>query len=190
VSWDERQWRSPAPSNVKRTFLSNRKCQLWIESGTYHGDTTHILSSTAEIVVTFEPDRALYEKAFLRFQDTNIHVIHGKSEDWLEDIIDSHLSQQRNVINFYLDGHYSGNGTYFGTGESPIVKELEVIEKFLPQLNESQIYIDDFRSFEDHFPILQSLDSTYPTKNYLVNFAKKNRLNWSVELDIFIMTKN
>ena len=51
------------------------------------------------------------------------------------------------AINFFLDGHNSGLGTYKGERISPIEIELRNIESFISKLNITCICIDDWRLF-------------------------------------------
>jgi predicted O-methyltransferase YrrM len=41
---------------------------IWIETGTYLGDTTHLLSKHAKFVYTLEPEPTLFRKAEDRFK--------------------------------------------------------------------------------------------------------------------------
>mgnify|MGYP001341303556 CR=1 FL=1 len=45
------------------------------------------------------------------------------------------------------------------------------------------ILIDDVRLFNKEF-------QNYPTKDFIVEWCKKNNLSWTIEHDIFILKKN
>jgi hypothetical protein len=91
------------------------------------------------------------------------------------------VSKLSGEINFYLDGHSSGDGTFEGNSRTPIRYELEIIEKNLTKFSKLFVAIDDFRVFGNS-------DDIYPSNYYLVNFCKKNKLKWKVEQDIFMFT--
>lgn len=109
--WILRQFASPSLAHIKRAVLARVgfKNGIWVETGTFMGDTASLLSATAKKVYTIEPDRALYEKALVRFKgNPNIQVLHGLSEDVLPTL----LSTLKGTVNFWLDGHYSGGITH------------------------------------------------------------------------------
>jgi len=82
----------------------------------------------------------------------------------------------------YLDGHYSGKGTHLSSMETPIEIEINAISSLKKNFDKFVVLIDDFRLF--------SVDQAYPKKEYLVEWAIKNGLEWSVEHDIFIATSH
>ena len=86
------------------------------------------------------------------------------------------------VVNFWLDGHYSGSGTFKGDIETPIVKELELVELYLNRFTQVKIFIDDIREFNHKTP-------GYPTKNSLIEWAHQNKFNWEIMFDMMILYK-
>ncbi len=63
---------------------------------------------------------------------------------------------------FWLDAHYSGNGTGRGATECPIVEELKIIKSY--SRNDHVILIDDAREFKgqnDYPPIFTVLELIY-----------------------------
>ena len=83
-------------------------------------------------------------------------------------------------VNFWLDGHFSGDITFQGDSISPIVKELSLIEKYKIRIGDLAVFIDDVRDFDE------DLNSGYPSRDSLVAWANKNNLKWNIEQDIFI----
>ena len=61
-------------------------------------------------------------------------------------------------------------------------KELEIIEKNLKNFKNVKILIDDIRLFNLNY-------HNYPNINEIVDWCKKNQLQWTIEQDIFIAKK-
>ena len=155
----------------------------WIESGTYLGETSKYLSKIAKYVYTIEPSKKYFDASKETLSnEKNIEIINGTSEDCLENII----SQLRiDNISFWLDGHYSGDDTFEGKDHSPVLFELDIIEKYLDRFKSVNILIDDFRIFNKNYP--KSKKVKYPNQHELINWAKKNNLRWYVKKNIFIV---
>jgi hypothetical protein len=85
------------------------------------------------------------------------------------------------AVNFWLDGHYSGGITHQGPTDCPICAELEAIEKNLSHFAAVTVLIDDIRCFDPSIPEY----ADYPDVDYLVDWARKNKLRWHIEHDIF-----
>ena len=87
---------------------------------------------------------------------------------------------------FYLDGHYSGAGTFAGVNDTPIIKELECIQQNLQRYESVLVGIDDVRLFTGQIHAY----GNYPTIDYLVGFARNNGLTWKIEHDIFLAKRS
>ena len=66
---------------------------------------------------------------------------------------------------------------------TPIVKELEIIEKNLKNFKSIKIFIDDIRLFNLNY-------HNYPNINIIIDWCKKNQLQWTIEQDILIAKTN
>lgn len=179
--WDGNQFKMPAPHFIKQTVLlrSLIRNSTIIESGTHKGDTALLLTKISNRVITIEPDSNLFRLAEKRFSKMNtIRVIHGSSEQVFPEL----LPELHGNMSFWLDGHYSGIGTYKGITDSPIITELAEIKKNLKSYNKVCILIDDVRCFNPK--IVEYVN--YPELNYLVKWAMENNFNWYIEHDIFI----
>lgn len=182
--WEKNSYSSPSPQYIKqacvlRNSLTLGKKFIFIESGTYLGDTAAILGPIAEKVVSLEPEFELYKKACLRFKESsNIEIINGTSEDVFPILIPKLTGD----VCFWLDGHFSAGVTYKGKSHTPIIEELNEIGKNLLNLRKVVIMVDDVRCFD---PSIAGFED-YPTRNYLVDWANKNELAWTIEHDIFI----
>jgi len=176
--WKDNGFTAPAPLSVKHAVLFREGIDrgIWVETGTYLGQTTAALSSRGWTVYSVEADAELYSRAVKKFSDTsNVSVSHGASESVLEDL----LPTLSGPVNFWLDAHYSGSSTYGAGANSPIAGELSVIEKNLPSISPICVLVDDLRCFNDDA-------GKYPSLNWLVDWATRNKLVWHIEHDIFV----
>ena len=156
----------------------------WIETGTYYGETTKILSQISNKIVSIEADQDLYNLAKKNFSNfKNIEVMFGRSEDKLTEALEK-IKGYKNIC-IYLDAHlchdHIKNKKTFGDEKdaTPIKKELKFIEDKKDEFNKINILIDDIRLFNNKF-------QNYPKKDYLVNWCEENDFDWEIEQDIFI----
>jgi hypothetical protein len=179
--WAVRQYASPSLAHIKRAVLLRLGFPdaIWVETGTFMGDTAALLANHAKAVYTIEPDRALYEKAAARFAGgSKVNALHGLSED----VFPSLLPTLSGTVNFWLDGHYSGGITHQGPTDCPVREELRNIESNLGRYARVAVLIDDVRCFDPSNPEY----ADYPSLDYLVDWARKNDLTWHIEHDIFV----
>jgi len=160
---------------------------LWIETGTYYGETTKLLSKISKKTISIEADKNLFEtsnKILKNFK--NVEIVNGKSEDLLDQIISKNLNFKNICI--YLDAHlcqdHLKNTKTFGSENTatPILNELKIVTKYLANFEKMVVLIDDIRLFQGRF-------QNYPNKNTLVNWCKENNFLWEIEQDIFICKK-
>jgi hypothetical protein len=178
---------SPPPDYVKQSYLSKQQSLVWIETGTFKGKTTEILATTSSHVTTIEAQEFFYSANAKKFSKIeNITALCGESDKLIAVAIQNYINSDSLSINFFLDAHYSGGETHGFNHRSPVLGELEVIERFLPKLRDVSVFIDDFRLFQDK----ESAAENYPTRNYLVEFAQKNGLFWDVSHDMFVLSKS
>jgi hypothetical protein len=176
--WAKNGYPVPVPFQIKlNTLLRNAIPNSdWIETGTYLAETTVALAKNfpQNRIYTIEPARKLYEFSSKKYSKyKNIDFILGTSEQELEKI----LINLTGSVNFWLDGHYSGDVTYKGEIDSPIITELKLIESHKGVFKTAQIFIDDFRLFGSA--------PGYPSKEELIDWAVVQGFNWTVENDIF-----
>jgi len=179
--WEENDFNVPAPHFIKQRIVTRNviRDSTIIESGTHLGDTTRMLSKLTTKVISIEPDRKLFLKATKRFSDyNNIKIVSGTSEQVLPDLLKSISGD----VSFWLDGHYSGDGTFKGHLDSPIKVELFEIQKNLNNFKNICVLVDDVRCFNPKIPAY----SDYPPIDFLINWATDNNFSWNIENDIFI----
>ncbi len=148
-----------APPPVKRFVIASylRRFQIshFIETGTHLGDTLAYIARQKTIECTsIELADHFYKKAKKRFASySNVSVLHGDSGEVLPQEI---KNIQRPVL-FWLDGHYSGQGTAQSTIDTPISMELMAILE--SKIKKHVILIDDARQFtgENGYPCLDQL---------------------------------
>ncbi len=188
-NWRKRNFTPPSPEFIKHMIIQNNNLEnsAWIETGTYYGETTKILSKISKKTISIEADKSLYDLAKKKLVHLkNVELVFGKSEDILENSVQKLIGYKNICI--YLDAHlchdHIKNIKTFGEEKNatPIKKELYSIEVHLKKFNKVNILIDDIRLFNDQF-------QNYPKKNYLVDWCMKNEFEWDIEQDIFICKK-
>ena len=129
-------------AEIIRRVAINYNYRIFIETGTYLGNTSKYLANYFKKILTVELDKDL----FLKSQDnlkkyTNIECYNNDSENFLKEII---LNINEEAI-FFLDAHYSGPGTSNLKGITPCVNELKEISK--GSIKSHVIIIDDISDF-------------------------------------------
>lgn len=182
-SWKQRSFLGRAPQFVKKNVLLNYgvKNAIWVETGTFFGSTTEFLIKEFPYVHSIEPSKDLYQSALEKFKGKNVTLYNDVSEN----VLDGILQSLNGNINFWLDGHYSAGVTFQGKKDCPVEDELKAIEKNINNFEKITILIDDVRCF-----LPSALNySTYPSLDYLVDWARKYKMEWNIEHDIFIIQK-
>ena len=158
--WAKVDFAALSPHFVKQKCLFRNGLQgsSWVETGTYLGDTTFLLSDIVSHVYSIEPEKELAKNATKRFKDIpNIDIINSTREACLPTLLPNITGD----ISFWLDGHYSRDITYEGDSHTPILQELKAIEENLKNFEKVAIIIDDIRCFLEGYPGCQ----TYPSLN-------------------------
>ena len=163
LRWRLQGCAAPPPPHIKRAVLRGHLrtngFQVFVETGTEHGDTIAYLRPWCTEIHSIELSQAFFEKAVARFaSDPKIYLWHGDSGDVMLELL--------KVINqpalFWLDGHYSGDGTARGAEDTPILRELKHISchRFIGR---HLVVVDDARCF--------GRDRGYPTVAELKDYA-------------------
>lgn len=182
-SWKKRRYLEYSPQVVKQSIFLKYGIEdgVWVETGTYLGTTTRFLSVSFPHVYSIEPEPKLYELARKRFSGQNVTLFNDISEN----IFPTLLPKLSGNINFWLDGHYSSGITFMGEKACPVEDELNAIEANIQNFDKLTILIDDVRCFLSS----NNLYAEYPSIDYLVDWARRMKLKWRIEHDIFIMQK-
>jgi FkbM family methyltransferase len=143
-----------------RELVEAFELSVFIETGTYRGDTLGPLMEDFESLYSIELDPALYEAAKWRFSaDQKVTLLQGDSSSMLAESLT--LAHGRPAL-VWLDAHFSGHGTAKGSLNSPVLAELDVLHKH--GSGHDIIIVDDLRCFADQpkgFEVDPALDD-YP----------------------------
>jgi len=61
---------------------------VWLETGTYVGETTKFLSENSPYVISIEPSFHFFQIANLNLRGIeNVHLVHGESENVFESML-------------------------------------------------------------------------------------------------------
>jgi hypothetical protein len=134
------------PAIAKQRHLlhvwKERGHRIFVEAGTYKGETTAFFAPHADRVISVELHQGLFAAAEQRFaKDANVTIINGDSLVEIPKIVANCPTPPL----VFLDGHFSGSGT----AES---EEMEPAESTLRRLADgtppgTTVVIDDLRLF-------------------------------------------
>lgn len=85
-------WSPPLPGEIKRQTIARegRDAQVWIETGTYLGETTAFLASRFPKVISIEPSAKLFQNAAARFRGhRGVRLLNGTSEEMFLEALNS-----------------------------------------------------------------------------------------------------
>jgi hypothetical protein len=144
----------PPPHAVKARAVWTHGAgkRVLVETGTYHGAMIDAVRPGFQQIISIELDDRLYEAAVEKYAaDPGVTILHGDSATALPDVV----SELEEPAVFWLDGHYSGEGTAWS--EPPAVAELEAV---LGSDVDHVVLIDDAADFgSGGYPTLGELRS-------------------------------
>lgn len=122
---------------------------VFVETGSYSGDGIQAaLDSGFDRVISMELNPPNYNECKSRFMDNpKVNVVYGDSANGLFDIIEKLDCQ----ITFWLDAHYSGDGSPTGEVKYPLLYELNQIRRH--PIKTHTIIIDDMRCWKGFDPL-------------------------------------
>jgi len=130
------------PSILRTLVPDYQDWPIFIETGTYHGETIFAMESLFDELHTIELGPDLWRDVTKSYSGTKIQFWLGESSAVLPKL----LPQIRRSTIFFLDGHWSCCGTARGSVDVPLLEELSIIcETFYPP---AVVIIDDLRLFE------------------------------------------
>ncbi len=172
-----REWKRqgellPPPHAVKQNVILDYKkkfkIEIFVETGTFRGDTVFAQRHNFKRIYSIELDPALHAGARERLRKfDHIQLLQGDSG-----VLISELARSiHQPCLFWLDGHYSGGETARGVSETPIMNELHGI---LSTDQSHVVLIDDARLFIGQ--------NDYPTIDVLRNSVFRLRPSYDVSV--------
>jgi len=157
--WEIRNRPIPSTHIIKqrciRDFQQRFGIDCLIETGTYNGSMIIATLPYFKEIYSIELDDKLYQSANILFSSFNhVHLYHGDSAEVLGRLI----PEIHQPCIFWLDAHYSGEGTAISDVETPIENELNHILSW--RKDDYIILIDDARCFigNSDYPSLKKLE--------------------------------
>jgi hypothetical protein len=124
------------------TRFSEFKPKVFIETGTYLGDTINNMLPYFDKLYSIELSPHYTEISKNRFKNNNnVSIITGDSSE----VLNSLSKLVKESVFFWLDGHWSGGNTARGKKDCPLIEELnEIMTNFK---SKCVVAIDDIRLF-------------------------------------------
>ncbi len=129
------------PRNELKKIQENFSASIFVETGSYLGDTAKWASEFFPRVVTIEADKNLFDGVKKRFADNSrVETLFGNSEVVLSQLVPT----IKDPAIFWLDAHWCGPGTFGDESECPLLTEIEILNK---RIESTVILVDDARLF-------------------------------------------
>lgn len=167
----------PAPPAAKQAVLLDHlwcsDVRVFVETGTYLGDTIDAVRRWVDQVTSIELSPELVARARVRFAGAaNVRVVEGDSAVALPELIDGLYEPAM----FWLDGHWSKGFTARGDVDTPITAELDAVLSH--RVEDHIVLIDDAREFGT---------GDYPTVDEVVEVVRRRRPHWEVSVGMDII---
>lgn len=138
----------PPPPLAKREmhlhYARRFGLKVFVETGTFKGDTVEAMRPHFEKLVSIELAEAFHQEAVRRFAgEPKVEILRGDSGELMPQVV---AGIDRPAL-FWLDGHYSGGDTAKGELHAPVWKELKAI--FAGMNDPFVVLIDDARCFRN-----------------------------------------
>jgi len=147
--------------------------KVFIETGTAGGGTVLELEKYFDKLYTIELDPTLFHQGRAKVEKhSKITCLYGDSGIIMHKILDSLVVP----ATFWLDAHYSGEGTAKGMLDTPIINELRSI--FSHKIKNHLIVIDDAREFNGtkDYPTIEELKKMIADEAPHYQFSQDNDL--------------
>ena len=127
---------------VIKEYAREYGCRIFFETGTYLGGMIEAVKNDFQQIYSIELSLPLAKNVRERFRkEKYVHIIQGNSAELLPNIIKTISSPWL----FWLDAHYSGEGTAAGEKQCPVLEELSSI--LTHPVEGHVVLIDDARKF-------------------------------------------
>jgi hypothetical protein len=149
-------WQASEESKRKHLYrlLQERGHRVFVEAGTWRGDTVEFFVGRADTIISVELDEDLAAYATRRFTgERSVQIIRGDATIEIPRIVGACTSAPL----VYLDSHCSGAGTSMGDELEPAPSVLELLGPVAP--GGTTMVVDDLRLFGalPEFPGLDTL---------------------------------
>lgn len=149
---------------------------IFVETGTYEGETVDNIRNHFKKVYTIELDPRLAQQATQKYaSDPHVRVIFGDSGNELPKLC-KNIDQ---TTFFWLDGHFSGGKTAKGLKDCPVLEECQAIAENCKEA--CIVTIDDTRLFgtktsEDYSDItLDKIQSIFKDRAKKISFFDSSK---------------
>ncbi len=163
---------SGIPENEVKFFKELIGLEIFVETGTYIGNSAKKMSCLFQKVYTIEKSETMFNIATNNLKSIeNIILLKGDSRELLNSI----LRNNDNIL-FWLDAHWSGEETYGQEDECPLIEELHTIFRYSKNC---MILIDDARLFVappprphkmENWPSLKDIATIMPANWEIIMF--------------------
>jgi hypothetical protein len=164
---------------ILRRIAEEHQCSVFVETGTFLGDTIAYLLPYFDSLISIELSAELAERARRRFEaESKVRIIQGDSAVVLKEV----MEQLDQPSMFWLDGHYSHSCTVgdetietaIGTEPTPILKELDVILR--TKTDRHIIVIDDARLFcgRQGYPMISEIETHSRSRGWNGTFTSES----------------
>ncbi len=153
-----------AKQEMLRDYAKSYGLDVFVETGTFLGDTVEALRREFRVVHSIELSRKFFELSRRRLEGApNVELHLGDSGKVLHEIV----PEIDGPALFWLDGHYSGGETAKGDSNCPVRAELEAI--FAGMKHPFVVMIDDARCFRNpeatDYPSIGEIEKMTAAKN-------------------------
>jgi hypothetical protein len=173
IVWKLKGMPVPAHGKYKWRVLKNygkkHNIDTFVETGTAGGGTIIEMAKYFKQLYTIELFPMLHHIARIKDTTGRVTFLEGDSGVKMKEV----LEKINEPALFWLDAHYSGDGTARGISDTPIVLELQTI--FKHKNRKHVIVIDDMRDFNG--------TNGYPQLSELIQYIKQNAPWYQVKQD-------
>ena len=168
------------PTELVSKLQKAYNVQLFVETGTYQGNTALWAAEHFQTVITIEASPEIYAQVVATHsQVKNVKFLYGHSKEQLATLVPS----MNEPCIFWLDGHWCGGVSYGEEDECPLLEELLIINR---SAQDHFILIDDARLFLNPPPPPHRTEQ-WPNINAVLDLLAANRSRYtSVFEDVIV----
>jgi len=171
----------PPPHELKQSvlidFAISHNLKIFVETGTFKGAMVEAVLDYFNQLYSVELSKPLFNEAKKKFKNQKkVRLYQGDSKKRLKEIV---LILKEPAL-FWLDAHYSGEGTAEGDEWSPVLEEVKIISK--SKMVGHVVLIDDARGFTGKSSAtLKQIEKSASKKGYKTIFSVEDdiiRIYW------------